>query len=116
MARIWRFRGVFVGISHCSPLHQVSYYMSPLIPISWLTRPSPYIDPVFFLHHTQLDRLWWKWQSSHPKRKLDYAGIASHGSHKKASVDDLLLMGGLARDIAVSQVLDTNGDLLCYQY
>jgi tyrosinase len=71
---------------------------------------------VFFLHHTQLDHLWWKWQTLHPEQRLDYAGIASHGSEEQASVDDILLLGGLAPDIAVSQVLDTVGGLLCYQY
>jgi tyrosinase len=74
------------------------------------------VDPVFFLHHAQLDRLWWTWQALHEENRLDYIGVASHHSKEKASVTDLLLMGGLAPDIAVSQVLTTRGDLLCYKY
>jgi len=74
------------------------------------------VDPVFFLHHAQLDRLWWKWQVMHPEKRLDYGGLASHKSKERGSVDDVLLMGGIAPNIAVAQVLDTQGDVLCYQY
>ncbi|KAI5798769.1 hypothetical protein FPQ18DRAFT_366119 [Pyronema domesticum] len=32
-------------------------------------------DPLFYLHHAQMDRLWWKWQQMDPERRLkDIAG------------------------------------------
>ncbi|KAH8724982.1 hypothetical protein GQ44DRAFT_772714 [Phaeosphaeriaceae sp. PMI808] len=73
-------------------------------------------DPVFFLHHTQLDRLWWTWQNRTPARKTMYTGFAAAMSNQTAVVTDLLLMGGLAPDIRVEQILDTQSGLLCYKY
>lgn len=35
---------------------------------------------------------------------------------ESASVEDLLLMGGLAPDVPVLNVLQANGGFLCYQY
>ncbi|KAF2204311.1 monooxygenase [Delitschia confertaspora ATCC 74209] len=80
---------------------------------SLLTAPS---DPVFFLHHTQLDRLWWRWQSRERTRIAQYEGLAAHHSHESASITDLLKMGGLAPDIPVLRVLDTESEPLCYRY
>ncbi len=78
--------------------------------------PCSCLDPVFFLHHAQLDRLWWKWQTLHPERKFDYKGITEHGSEVLASTDDVLRMGGLAEDVKVAEVLDSRGGRLCYVY
>ncbi|KAI4138871.1 MAG: hypothetical protein LQ340_008035, partial [Diploschistes diacapsis] len=54
-------------------------------------------DPIFILHHTNVDRLWWTWQRMAPaEHLLDYAGPAAGGSAIEASLDDRLEMGGLA--------------------
>ena len=74
------------------------------------------LDPVFFLHHAQLDRIWWRWQAIRPARKLEYEGAASHGSEKMADVTDELDMGVLAPMIPVSDVLDAASGTLCYTY
>jgi tyrosinase len=75
-----------------------------------------HLDPVFFLHHAQLDRLWWKWQVLHPKKSAQYEGVVSHRSKEQASPNDLLKMGDLAPDIAVAQIIDTQSDFLRYHY
>lgn len=31
-------------------------------------------DPLFFLHHTNLDRLWWQWQSADLPARLEQMG------------------------------------------
>ncbi|KAF1953408.1 Di-copper centre-containing protein [Byssothecium circinans] len=80
---------------------------------SLLTAPS---DPVFFLHHAQLDRLWWKWQLLHPQKRWEYSGLAKHGLRESASVEDLLLVERIAGDVKVEEVLDTHGALFCYRY
>lgn len=36
--------------------------------------------------------------------------------HTTASKSDLLLMGGIADDVKVEDVMDTQGDYLCYEY
>jgi tyrosinase len=74
-------------------------------------------DPVFFLHHTQLDRLWWKWQQENPRQRLmEYNGKAEFGMDREASLDDLMLMGGLAPDLKVFEFMDTESNSLCYKY
>lgn len=75
------------------------------------------VDPVFSSHHTQLDRLWWTWQQTDMRNhKWQYRGLAAHNSTEKASLTDIIPMGGLAPDIKVSEIIDTESDLLCYIY
>lgn len=82
-----------------------------------LTLCQPLPDPIFFLHHTQLDRLWWTWQRSKaPGRFLEYDGPKAKDSKMGAGLDDLLNMAGLAEDISVSTVMSTEGGFLCYSY
>jgi tyrosinase len=81
-----------------------------------LTSADTRVDPVFFLHHTQLDRLWWHWQSISPGRNQDYKGPASQGSHELANINDELDVGQLAPVVKVSEVLDPAFGSLCYGY
>ncbi|KAK5737665.1 hypothetical protein LTR17_006527 [Elasticomyces elasticus] len=80
------------------------------------TFTAPY-DPLFFLHHTQLDRLWWLWQQRQPDK-----GLSSYGGHKQrhsmemASMDDDIIMQALAPSVKVAEVMDVEGQLLCYRY
>ena len=71
-------------------------------------------DPVFFLHHTNLDRLWSKWQQKHSVNA--YGGKASMLSTEAASLDDMIDIGGLLDGIPVSEVMETTSGLFCYQY
>lgn len=74
-------------------------------------------DPLFFLHHTQLDRLWWLWQRRQPD-----GGLTAYDGHKErhtiemAGLDDVLHYEGLAPDIKVEDVMDIENELLCYRY
>jgi len=74
---------------------------------------GPY-DPVFFLHHANLDRLWSKWQQKHDPTA--YAGKASMYSSAPASVNDMLDVGGLLNGVPVSEVMSTTSGMFCYQY
>jgi len=75
-------------------------------------------DPIFFLHHTQLDRLWWKWQQIDPQRRLmDYHGKAGTiESSREASMNDLLHVSSMGPAIAVSEIMSTQTKILCYIY
>jgi tyrosinase len=77
------------------------------------------LEPLFFLHHAQVDRLWWLWQQQDPARLSVYNGEAWHlgetGS-REVSLDDKLLMGGIEDDVTVRDVIDTQGGRLCYTY
>lgn len=79
-------------------------------------------DPIFFLHHTQIDRLWYLWQQENPEiRMMDYAGNKTQ-YHKDgpnpeaAALTDVLSYIGLATDLVVRDVMNTTSSLLCYNY
>lgn len=76
-----------------------------------------FLDPLFFLHHTQLDRLWWLWQQRQPNNGLNaYSGHKERHSMEMASLDDVIEMRGLAPNVRVNEVMDIEGELLCYRY
>lgn len=83
-----------------------------------------FLDPVFFLHHTQVDRLWWIWQNRDPQTRLkEFHGPAENFKHhdhgdlvSTSSKTDLLPMAGLVGDTSVDDVMDTVGGYLCYVY
>ncbi|KAL1311897.1 hypothetical protein AAFC00_001969 [Neodothiora populina] len=78
------------------------------------TAPS---DPLFFLHHTQLDRIWWLWQNRHPTQRLtEYTGNSTHNAKRKADLHDVLRVGPIGPDIQVKEVMHTRGQMLCYMY
>ncbi|GAB7355848.1 hypothetical protein MBLNU459_g6510t1 [Dothideomycetes sp. NU459] len=80
------------------------------------TFTAPY-DPLFFLHHTQLDRIWWIWQQRNPEQRIRaYGGRNSRHSIAVASLEDALKMKGLAPTIKVEEVMNTEDELLCYRY
>lgn len=78
------------------------------------------IDPLFFLHHAQVDRLWYKWQHSDiENRQWQYEGYAqplTSNTLSKASTNDRVRMLGLAADLDVIDMMDTQNGLLCYRY
>ncbi|KAI8912405.1 hypothetical protein EDD86DRAFT_110649 [Gorgonomyces haynaldii] len=62
-------------------------------------------DPLFFLHHANVDRIWWQWQSSCPTNRLRYdGGIASPNTRL------------VPWNIPVSQVMETTSGPFCYNY
>lgn len=74
-------------------------------------------DLVFFLHHTRLDRMWWRWQLIDlAKRAKKSIGQAATDSSDKAFLEDKIPMRVLASDIKVLELTSTESDLLCYRY
>ncbi|KAK0755793.1 hypothetical protein N5P37_011667 [Trichoderma harzianum] len=75
-------------------------------------------DPLWYLHHSQLDRLWWLWQRADPTVRLwDYGGHSTKGQETlKASIKDIISISPLAPDVRVSDVMSTESDVLCYRY
>lgn len=73
-------------------------------------------DPLFFLHHAQVDRLWYLWQKANPAaRTFDYSGY-TYPDYAAATLDDLLPMLGLGADKKVREFMDVNAANLCYKY
>jgi len=80
-------------------------------------------DPIFFLHHTQVDRLWWMWQQqdieAHATQYEGYGEntrVYKNVTHSSASLDDWMIMGGLGDPVQVKNLLSTQSELLCYSY
>lgn len=97
-------------------------------------------DPIFFLHHTNLDRLWWEWQAQDLSSRLtDMTGqnvptaeyIAEMGIYNvtdswldydgdnggnMTTLNHTLSVLGLVPNATVADVMDIQGGLLCYEY
>ncbi|KAG6915526.1 hypothetical protein DXG01_011023 [Tephrocybe rancida] len=75
-------------------------------------------DPLFFLHHANLDRIWWGWQMEDPKRRL-YA-ISGRSTYqppfKNVTLDWPLSMAGVAPHARIRDVMDIAGGYMCYRY
>ncbi|KAI1260053.1 amino acid transporter [Xylariaceae sp. FL1019] len=96
-------------------------------------------DPLFFLHHTNLDRLWWQWQQDNlPSRLYEMGGrsipkleaLTSYGwlfpsdaimdydgdAYNTTTLNHNLWMAGIAPNATVRDVMDLKGDLICAEY
>ena len=74
-------------------------------------------DPIFFLHHAQVGRLWWTWQRENLQERLyEYNGPSWHNSAVEATLSDRLEMHEVAPEIQVHEIMDTEAGPLCYRY
>ncbi|KAH8771953.1 monooxygenase [Diaporthe sp. PMI_573] len=81
-------------------------------------------DPLFFMHHAQVDRLWWLWQQGNPAvRDVDFGGNrdpvtdpAAADTAEQATLADSLVFLGLGNDVTVGDIMTTKNNLLCYAY
>ncbi|KAJ1310054.1 hypothetical protein OPQ81_006806 [Rhizoctonia solani] len=81
-------------------------------------------DPLFFLHHNNVDRIWALWQGRDQQRLQDYSGNTVQGQgptdgsrYPLASLDDTIDIGiqGFP-PVKVRDLMDTQGSALCYKY
>ncbi|KAL4780099.1 hypothetical protein BJX76DRAFT_339144 [Aspergillus varians] len=79
-------------------------------------------DPMFFLHHAAIDRVFWTWQNLEPRERtfvvdgptvLSGMGIPNTAN---ATLDDLQYFSVLAEDRTIRDLLDTTGGPFCYVY
>jgi tyrosinase len=76
------------------------------------------VDPIFFLHHTQIDRLWTLWQQEKPDaRIMDFGGRKTQaGDFPEATLQDVMPYLGLTPDVKVEEVMATQTSRFCYRY
>ncbi|TPX71631.1 hypothetical protein CcCBS67573_g06101 [Chytriomyces confervae] len=75
-------------------------------------------DPVFWLHHGFVDKYWWRWQNICPFYKQDYGGVLSRADDP-ISDGTRTATSKLSLDswpFTASQMLNTQGNTLCYTY
>ncbi|KAJ1978969.1 hypothetical protein H4R34_003011 [Dimargaris verticillata] len=67
-------------------------------------------DPIFFLHHAMIDKLWAVWQGQNPDLAFDYNGFNADGD--EATLDDPLP----GYPSPVGSTMDLLSGEYCYQY
>ncbi|KAI5777134.1 hypothetical protein EDC01DRAFT_714096 [Geopyxis carbonaria] len=78
-------------------------------------------DPLFYMHHTWLDRVWWLWQQEGlPARLKDFSGYTTPRKPAtgwvNATLKDTLNMFGIIPNATVADVMDPLGELMCFEY
>ncbi|KAF8853844.1 hypothetical protein BDZ45DRAFT_657373 [Acephala macrosclerotiorum] len=78
-------------------------------------------DPIFFLHHNYLDRLWWQWQQSNSSSRMyDMAGYTTSEEPATGWVNTTLSyvmsMYDIIPNVTVEQVMNVQGGYLCYEF
>ncbi|KAL0580213.1 hypothetical protein V5O48_001806 [Marasmius crinis-equi] len=74
-------------------------------------------DPIFLLHHANVDRIWARWQGSDPARLNEYSGFNDIRSTQRASIDDLMpMLNLLDQRPRVRDYMNTRAGSLCYVY
>ncbi|KAK8065488.1 Tyrosinase ustQ [Apiospora hydei] len=99
------------------------------------------MDPLFFAHHTNLDRLWWTWQSKDLGARLaDMGGVnvaifsvLTQAQPKSLPADAFvpffgddggsvttlnhrLWMAGILPNITIAEVMDIHSEVICAEY
>lgn len=83
-------------------------------------------DPLFFLLHGQLDRLWAAWQARSPANARAIGGGETQdltvydqypaGTAPWVHANTVIYMSNLGPDAPISDLFDTKGGFLCYEY
>ncbi|KAK7037335.1 hypothetical protein VNI00_011326 [Paramarasmius palmivorus] len=72
-------------------------------------------DPLFYLHHGNVDRIWAKWQAANPARLTDFSGWKYQNKTVPVSLDDELPVANLSDDRPIVKDYMDIG-VLCYEY
>ncbi|KAF8602085.1 Di-copper centre-containing protein [Ceratobasidium sp. AG-I] len=83
-------------------------------------------DPLFFLHHANLDRIWSLWQANHTENAGAYGGgsvqdlehydVHPVGAAPNLTTAAIIPTSGLEANPTVSDVMSTKGGYLCFTY
>ena len=77
-------------------------------------------DPLFFLHHGMVDRVWTIWQNLDIyRRQTVISGTSTLGNSPPSpemTLNDTLPFGFVAADVRFGDVMDTFGGPFCYRY
>lgn len=71
-------------------------------------------DPLFWMHHSFVDRMYQNWQLQDPSRVAQIAGKDRSG--KAISLTTQMQTGGIRPAVKISDVLNSQSTLLCYKY
>ncbi|EJT75052.1 hypothetical protein GGTG_08890 [Gaeumannomyces tritici R3-111a-1] len=80
------------------------------------------VDPVFWLHHANVDRMWWSWQYRDlPERLMDISGplVSLDWTNKlggNITLEHENALVTLGQGTSVASTMDIRGGFLCYDY
>ena len=78
------------------------------------------VDPAFYLHHGQIDRVFTLWQSLDPdKREKEVAGsltLLNNPPTRNATLDDVLRLEPVGPNISIGEASSTIDGPFCYIY
>jgi len=82
---------------------------------------SSTVDPIFFLHHGMIDRMWWIWQALHLNQAKTVAGtitLFNNPPSRNTTLEDLISTNFLNMpDRPIGDLLGSlDGSPLCYIY
>ncbi|TEB20570.1 Di-copper centre-containing protein [Coprinellus micaceus] len=74
-------------------------------------------DPLFYLHHANLDRVWWKWQEADKSNRL-YAmsGPTEQQGNVQVTLDFVMDFPALGPNVTVRDVMDSRAYPGCFVY
>lgn len=78
-------------------------------------------DPLFYLHHTYLDRLWWQWEQIDAAGRMFAMGgnttvTESPGGFVEMTIDYEMNMFDIVPNVTIADVVNIQGGYLCYDY
>ncbi|KAK8043356.1 Di-copper centre-containing protein [Apiospora rasikravindrae] len=77
-------------------------------------------EPLFWLHHAMVDRVWWIWQNQKPvERAFQVAGTRTMNNKppsEDATVDDTFDMGYNGGEVVIKDLVSTIAGPYCYIY
>ena len=75
------------------------------------------LDPLFYLHHSNLDRVWWGWQQMLPSRLKEISGRSTiTPPFQNITLDSKLEMGDFEASLTIREVMDIHREPSCYTY
>ena len=74
-------------------------------------------DPLFYLHHANLDRVWWLWQQMLPSRLYEVSGRSTvTPPFQNVTLDSKLEMENFEAWLTIRDVMDIHREPSCYTY
>ncbi|KAJ7101352.1 Di-copper centre-containing protein [Mycena belliarum] len=86
-------------------------------------------EPLFWMHHAMVDKIWFDWQNKHSANKMAFIGGSvealenvtyyrefPNGAAPFFSINDTMPSDGLFPQARIADVLSTTNGMLCYTY
>lgn len=74
-------------------------------------------DPLFYLHHAGLDRVWWQWQIANDEGRLfEISGYTTQTGNEPVTLDFVMDFPGLGPNVTVREVMDPRVWPGCFVY